>query len=224
MNFTQQTQALAIQGRRPLSHSRRRLLVGGAFAGLAGAMSFSALKPGSAQAGDYPSATHDIDILNGALFYEQQAIWAYGVAAGALSDSDVGQAVLAIALANQEDHVAHRNVLSQVIRDLGGMPVMPQPEYDLSSYLEQGEGGLDSDVNIAKLALALETDAAIAYGMEVARLQTPELISAGVSIATAEAAHATTIRAAFIALGLDIPYVPAAFINGDTRDAWILKV
>lgn len=224
MNFTQQTQALAIQGRRPLSHSRRRLLVGGAFAGLAGAMGFSALKPGSAQAGDYPSATHDIDILNGALFYEQQAIWVYGVAAGALSDSDVGQAVLAIALANQEDHVAHRNVLSQVIRDLGGMPVMTQPEYDLSSYLEQGEGGLDSDVNIAKLALALETDAAIAYGMEVARLQTPELISAGVSIATAEAAHATTIRAAFIALGLDIPYVPAAFINGDTRDAWILKV
>jgi rubrerythrin len=194
-------------------------------------MGLAALKPLAARAG-YGSAAsatsdptaNDIEILNGALFYEHQAVWAYGFAAGALSDSDVGKAVLAIALANQEDHAAHRNTLTQVVRDLGGMPVMAQSEYDLSSYLERGEGALNSDVNIAKLALALETDAAIAYGQEVARLQTPELVTAGVSIATAEAAHATTIRAAFVALGVEIPYVPAAYVSGATRDAWILTV
>ncbi|WP_051463586.1 DUF4439 domain-containing protein [Leptolyngbya sp. PCC 6406] len=202
--------------------SRRRMVVGGAIAGLTGAVGLSALKPGRAQADD--PVANDIEILNGALFYENQAIWAYGFAAGALSDTDVGQAVLNIALANQADHVAHRDVLTEVVTDLGGTPVMALSEYDLSSYLEQGLGGLDSDVNIAKLALALETDAAIAYGLEVARLKTPELVTAGVSIATAEAAHATTIRAAFISLGVDIAYVPSPFISADTRDAWVLEV
>jgi len=208
------------------SRSRRRL-VGGTLAGLTGALGLAALKSQTVWAGQGGASdptANDIEILNGALFYEHQAVWAYGFAAGALSDSDVGKAVLAIALANQEDHITHRNVLSQVVRDLGGMPVMAQSEYDLSGYLQRGEGALDSDVNIAKLALALETDAAIAYGQEVARLQTPELVTAGVSIATAEAAHATTIRAAFVALGVEIPYVPAAFVGGDTRDAWILTV
>ncbi|HEY9889565.1 MAG TPA: DUF4439 domain-containing protein, partial [Candidatus Obscuribacterales bacterium] len=139
-------------------------------------------------------------------------------------DSDVGRAVLSIAQANLADHEVHRDTLAQVIRDLGGRPVMAESEYDLSSYLSEGYGGLDSDVNIAKLALALETDAAIAYGSEVAKLKIPELVTAGVAIAAAEAAHATSIRAAFVALGVDIVTIPAAFVGATTREDWVLKV
>ncbi|HSM83362.1 MAG TPA: DUF4439 domain-containing protein [Nodosilinea sp.] len=205
--------------------SRRRVMVGGAIAGLAGTLGFSALTQRAAQASSHGSAAaNDVEILNGALYYEHQAIWAYSAAAGGLSDTDVGKAVLAIALANQADHMVHRDVLSQVITDLGGTPVTAEDSYDLSAYLERGDGGLDSDVNIAKLALALETDAAIAYASEVARLKTPELVTAGASIASAEAAHATTIRAAFIALGVEIDYVPAPFVSADTRDQWVIKV
>ncbi len=132
--------------------------------------------------------------------------------------------VLAIALANQADHMVHRDLLSQVITDLGGEPVMAEDSYHLSAYLERGDGGLDSDVNIAKLALALETDAAIAYANEVAMLKTPALITAGATIASAEAAHATTIRAAFISLGIEIDYVPAPFVRAETRDQWVIGV
>jgi hypothetical protein len=79
-------------------------------------------------------------------------------------------------------------------------------------------------VNIAKLALALETDAAIAYTTEIARLQNPALITAGASIGSTEASHATAIRAAFISLGINLDYVPASFVSADTRNLWVLKV
>jgi rubrerythrin len=211
--------------------SRRGVLAGGAIAGLSSAVGFSALtaRPLFALStkqdmGSMDDVANDIGILNNALYYEHQAIWAYSAAAGGLSDTAVGQAVLALGLANQADHMAHRDTLIQVITSLGGMPVAAEDSYDLSSYIERGDGNLDSDVNIAKLALALETDAAIAYGSEISKLKTPALITAGASIATAEASHATAIRAAFISLGIEIPYVPAAFVNADTREQWVIKV
>jgi bacterioferritin (cytochrome b1) len=181
------------------SISRRSVLVGGAIAGVSGALGLSAMTARSVKAQGEPD---DIEILNGALYYEHQAIWAYGFAAGALSDTEVGQAVLALALRNQADHMAHRDTLTSVISSLGGTPVMAEESYDLSSYLEAGEGALDSDVNIAKLALALEVDAAIAYANEVAKLTAPELVTAGASIGSTESAHATAIRAAFVSLGV----------------------
>jgi rubrerythrin len=210
--------------------SRRGVLAGGVIAGLSGALGLSALNaqpllalPGTKKGANH-NATSDIKILNTALYYENQAIWAYGVAASKLSDTAVGKAVLALGLANQADHKTHRDTLASVIKSLGGMPVMAEAQYDLSSYIQRGEGNLDSDVNIAKLALALEVDAAIAYGIEASKLKTPQLVTAGASIATVESAHATAIRAAFISLGVDIKTVPAAFMNADTRTQWILKV
>jgi rubrerythrin len=202
--------------------SRRRVLVGGAIAGISTAIGVSALKPRSAQAAD--AAANDAEILNTALYYEHQAIWAYSFAAGALSNTEVGAAVKSLALRNQADHMAHRDALAAAIVSLGGTPVESEAEYDLSSYIERGEGNIDSDVNIAKLALALETDAAIAYTSEVANLKTPALITAGASIGSTEASHATAIRAAFVALGMELDYVPASFVSSDTRDAWILRV
>jgi rubrerythrin len=203
------------------SFSRRKMLVGGAIAGLSGALTLSAIKPSRATS---DSSSDDVEILNNALYYEHQAIWAYEVAAGKLSNSDVGNTVKEIALKNQADHKAHRDTLAKVVESLGGMPVEAEESYDISSYLDRGEGNLDSDVNIAKLALALEIDAAIAYTQEIAKLKTPELITAGASIGSDESAHATAIRAAFIALGTNIDYVPASFISADTRKNWILTV
>jgi hypothetical protein len=167
---------------------------------------------------------HDAAILNGALHYEHRGVWAYGVAAGRLSDTDAGKAVLAIALENQADHKQHRDALAGAVRDLGGAPVEAEPSYDLSSYLEKGEGDLDTDANIAKLALALETDAALAYVTEVAKLKTPALIAVGAGIGSIEAAHAARIRGAFNSLGMQIPVVPSAMMSAANREMWILKV
>lgn len=203
------------------SFSRRGILVGGTVAGLSGAIGLAAARPSQAMASDQ---ANDAEILNNALYYEHQAIWAYQFAATKLSDSDVGQAVLALAKRNMADHMAHRDLLASAVRSLGGTPVMAEESYDVSSYIQKGEGNLDSDVNIAKLALALETDAAIAYATEVAKLKTPALVTAGASIGSTESAHATAIRAAFVSLGVDIDYVPAAFFSVDTRPEWVLKV
>lgn len=209
--------------RRIQGWSRRQMLTGGAVVGAASVLSLP-LIAGTADASTESDRLNDIEILNKALFYEHAAIWAYSAAAGKLTRSEVGNAVKAIALANQSDHVQHRDVLANVIRSLGGTPVQPEASYDLSSYLERGEGNLDSDVNIAKLALALETDAAIAYSQEIAMLKTPALITAGASIGSTEASHATLIRAAIQSLGVDIQPVPASFVSAETRNAWILTV
>ena len=203
--------------------SRRAALAGGAIAGLAGALGISLLgeKVIAATPNDN---TNDAAILNNALFYEHQAIWAYTFAAGKLTNTEVGKAVLALALRNQNDHKEHRDVLTSAVKSLGGTPVTAKSSYDLSSYINKKEGNIDSDVNIAKLALALETDAAIAYTVEAAKLKTPGLITAGASIGMAEAAHATAIRATFKGLGMKIEIVPAAFVSSNNRNSWVLTV
>ncbi len=203
---------------------RRELIKAGLF-GAMGIAASTAVVP-AVMAKPKGDVANDIKVLNNALFYEHQAIWAYGFAAGKLSDSNVGKAVLAIALANQSDHKAHRDLLARVVKQLGGTPVTAKMEYlkTVTPYIEKGEGNLDSDVNIAKLALALEVDAAIAYGREVATLKNPDLVTAGASIGSTEASHATAIRAAFQSLGVSLNVVPAAFVSKDTRNDWILKV
>jgi rubrerythrin len=209
--------------RRSNGVSRRQMLVGGAVVGAASVLSVP-LIANRAEATPRADRRNDAQILNNALKYEHAAIWAYNVGAGKLSDANVGQAVLAIALANQADHKQHRDVLAAAVRSLGGTPVMAEESYDLSSYIQGGEGNLDSDVNIAKLALALEVDAAIAYSKEIAQLKTPALITAGATIGSTEASHATLIRAAFQSLGVDIKPIPASFVSAETRSSWILAV
>jgi rubrerythrin len=213
--------------RRSKGISRREVLTTGAMAGVVGGVASALSIPLFADRADAASDTdkrNDARILNNALYYEHQAIWAYSFAAGKLTNTDVGKAVLAIALANQADHKKHRDLLAAAVQSLGGVPVKAESSYDVSSYLKQGEGNIDNDVNIAKLALALETDAAIAYTTEIAQLKTPALITAGASIGSTESAHAATIRAAFNALGVRIPVVPAPFVSAENRNAWVLKV
>jgi len=167
---------------------------------------------------------NDLNILNRALYFEHQGIWAYDFAAEKLSDTDVGKTVLALALENQTDHKQHRDTLIATIRNLGGTPVSAESSYDLSAYLNRGEGNLDSDVNIAKLALALETDAAIAYLSESVELKNPVLMATGAGIGSVESIHAARIRAAFNSLGLAMPVVPSAIISAEHREQWVLKV
>jgi rubrerythrin len=205
------------------SFSRRGIIMTGAATGVASALGLTAIAD-RAGAASKQDMKNDAAILNNALFYEHQAIWAYSFAATKLSDTDVGKAVLALALRNQADHKNHRDTLAKVVKSFGGTPVMSKSSYDLSSYIKAGEGNIDSDVNVAKLALALEVDAAIAYAREVSKLKTPALITAGASIGTVEASHATAIRAAFKSLGVNIDYVPASFISADTRKDWVIKV
>ncbi len=202
--------------------SRRGVIVTGAMAGVAGALGL----PLIAQKAEAQSlfAKNDLKVLNNALYYEHQAIWAYSFAAGNLSNTEVGKAVLALALRNQADHKQHRDVLTAAVKSLGGNPAKAEASYDLSSYINNNEGNVDSDVNIAKLALALEVDAAIAYTLEAAKLKTPKLITVGASIGTTESAHAAAIRATFKSLGVNIEIVPSAFVSPDNREAWVLKV
>jgi rubrerythrin len=202
--------------------SRRGLLTAGAAAGIGLALSVDQVRATSSSKN--ADKNNDIKVLNSGLYYEHQAIWAYQFAAGKLSNSDVGKAVLAVASANLRDHQSHRDTLAKAIISLGGKPVATEKSYDLSSYLKKGEGALDSDVNIAKLALALEVDAAIAYTFEAAKLKTPALITVGASIGTNEAAHATAIRAAFKSLGVNLEIVPSSFFNTATRSNWVLNV
>jgi hypothetical protein len=98
--------------------SRRRVLMGGTIAGFStvlGASSLAAQTPRPAR----NNAASDAAVLNNALFYEHQAIWAYGAAAGKLSSSAVGQAVKGLALKNQADHMAHRDALVKAVQSLG---------------------------------------------------------------------------------------------------------
>jgi ferritin-like protein len=167
---------------------------------------------------------NDIQILNRALFFENRGVWAYGFAAGKLSTSEVGKAVLELGLQNRADHEKHQDLLRNAISELGGTPVQMEKDYDLSSYIGRGQGNVDSDVNIAKLALALEIGAAVGYVSDTSKLKSPYMIELEAGIACIEAIHAARIRAAFNALGIKIPVVPTALISTGDRNAWVINV
>ena len=167
---------------------------------------------------------HDVEVLNRSLSFENQGVWAYDFAATKLSQTNVGKAVLALALENQADHKKHQELLISAIHDLGGTPVEAEKQYDFSDYLKRREGDTDSDVNLAKLALAIEIDAAVGYVGDTMDLKSRSLMALTAGIATVEAIHAARIRTAFNALGVRMPIVPVSVINKSTRDSWVLKV
>jgi len=167
---------------------------------------------------------NDIQILNRALFFENQGVWAYGFAAGKLTTSEVGKAVLELGLQNRADHEKHQEMLRSAISEAGGTPVQMEKNYDLSAYITKGLGNVDSDINIARLALALEVSAAAGYVSDTTKLKSPYMIELEAGIACIEAIHAARIRAAFNALGIKIPVVPSALISASDRDSWVIKM
>src|SRR5262249_18449958 len=124
---------------------------------------------------------------------------------------------------NRSDHEKHQDMLRNAISELGGIPVQMEKNYDLSTYIAKGEGNVDSDVNIAKLALALEIGAAAGYVSDTSKLKSPYMIELEAGIACIEAIHAARIRVAFNALGIKIPVVPDAVISTSGRDNWVIK-
>jgi ferritin-like protein len=167
---------------------------------------------------------NDIEVLNRDLFFEHRGVWAYGFAATRLSKSEVGQAVLALGLENRADHQKHEEMLINAINDLGGTPVEMENQYDVSEYMSRREGDIDSDVNIAKLALGLEVDASLGYISEISNLKSPTLQALVAGIAAVEAIHAARIRLAFNALGIRVPVIPSGIVSTNTRDSWVIKV
>ncbi|MDQ3267957.1 MAG: ferritin-like domain-containing protein, partial [Pseudomonadota bacterium] len=99
-------------------NSRRAALKTGIALSALAALSLTTLN--SANANTSGDTKHDMAILNAALDLENQAIWAYGVAAGKLSDSKVGNVIKALALRNQADHIKHRDIFISTIKSLGG--------------------------------------------------------------------------------------------------------
>jgi len=167
---------------------------------------------------------NDIEILNRALFFEHRGVWAYRFAADKLTTSEVGRAVLGLAAQNKADHEKHQDLVGTAIINLGGTPIKMEKEYDLSSLIDKGFGNLNSDVNIAKLALALEVGAAAGYVSDTTKLRSPALIELEAGIACVEAIHAGRIRAAFNDLGLKVPVVPNAVLSAGSRSDWVIKV
>ena len=167
---------------------------------------------------------NDIQILNRALFFENRGVWAYRFAANKLSTSEVGKTVLELGLQNLADHEKHQDMLRSAISEAGGTPVEMEKNYDLSTYIGKGQGNVDSDVNIAKLALALEIGASVGYVSDTTKLKSPYMIELAAGIACIEAIHAARIRVAFNALGIKIPVVPSALISTSDRDTWVIRV
>ena len=95
-------------------NSRRSALKTGFAVSALAALSLTTL--GSANASTDNDTKHDMAILNAALDLENQAIWAYGVAAGKLSNSKVGNVIKSLALRNQDMPQQFARCLVHLIR------------------------------------------------------------------------------------------------------------
>ncbi len=145
------------------------------------------------------AAASDLDILNGALGAEQEAIAAYQLGA----DSGLLQpAVAQVALAFQRDHSEHAKVLADTIRQLGGTPAPAKSDYDFPV------ADIKSQADVLAFAADLEQGAVSAYVQAVSAFQNGDLKAAAASILGAEAMHWAILRSA-----LGENPVPSAFVS-----------
>lgn len=160
---------------------------------------------------------------------EFQAIWAYTTAANTKKldgDDAISKAVKKLALKNAADHAEHAKILNGALVAMGGTAVTAKADYlaTVSPFIQGGFGNLDDLAGIARLALALEVDAALAYADVVAGFKSPDLLKAGLTILPDEAAHCAAIRALLVQAGaLTGDIVPAATLSAATRSAWVIK-
>jgi rubrerythrin len=175
------------------------------FFGKTGALTLSATAVallagcGTMAAQSNEAGTSDIEILNGALGAEQEAIAAYqlGVDSGLLRP-----AVAQLALAFQRDHSEHEKVLADTIRQLGGAPAPTQSDYNFPV------AGIKSQADVLAFVADLEQGAVSAYVQAVSDFQDGDLKAAAASILGAEAMHWAVLRSA-----LGENPVPSAFVS-----------
>jgi rubrerythrin len=167
-------------------------LSGAAVALLAGCESMAARSAAPA------TGAEDVAILNTALGLEHEAIAAYqlGAESGLLD-----KPVLELAVTFQGQHKAHRDLLAETVRKLGGSPVEAEPSYDFPVQR------LKSQADVLGFAADLEQAAVSAYLGAVPQFEDRALAKAAASILGDEAMHWATLRNA-----LGLPPVPDAFV------------
>jgi rubrerythrin len=154
---------------------------------------------GTMAASSNDAGASDIDILNGALGAEQEAIAAYQLGA----DSGLLQpAVAQVALAFQRDHSEHAKVLADTIRQLGGAPAPAKSDYNFPV------ADIKTQADVLAFAADLEQGAVSAYVQAVSAFQNGDLKAAAASILGAEAMHWAVLRSA-----LGENPVPSAFVS-----------
>lgn len=201
--------------------TRRRAVIGGVMAGVLGAVGIGILSPTSS---GWAQTSQDLEWLNEGLAQEHRIIWAYTVASGKLTNRSGGRTVLKLALTHLQDHRRHQEELIALIQDLGGTPVVPLEGYDLSSYSEALEGDLGSDLNIAKLALALECDMALTLDRVCQQISSPAGVRSVRQMVPNAMLHAVALRSWLREFDPELAPVPVAAIDPDTRAQWIAKI
>ena len=169
-----------------LASGRRSLLKAGMAAGLLSVVSFVGKSIAAAPVQKTGKAA-DIDLMNVALTLEHQAIAAYDL--GAASGLLKGDA-LALAVHFQNQHKAHRDLLTDTVKKFGGAPAQPLAKYEFdTSKIKTAE-------DVLVFALGLEAGATSAYLGTLTKFSTKELITVVGGIACDEAQHAAAIRMA----------------------------
>jgi len=162
------------------------------------------------------AASSDIDILNYALTLEHLEAAFYTQGLRRFSEKDfrklksltgsgnvLRRTVYDYLVLIRDHEVTHVNTLVSVITSLGGTPVSPCT-YDF---------GYENVAGFMAVAEALEDTGVMAYAGALALIQDPDLQTAGATIATVEARHASYLRL----LNGHVPF-PSAFDTPKTME------
>ena len=148
-------------------------------------------------------SSQDLAILENALQGEYFGIAAYEAA---LSLGVLGEAAAGAARAFQSDHREHANAIAKQIEALGATPA---PSKTWEEYAAQDPPpALDSEANVLRYAASLELGAAAADARAVAELESPELRTMFVRIASVESMHLATLRQALGDAPVPAPLLP----------------
>ena len=199
------------------SLSRRKFLAGSA--ALLGGGALMAAFPGVAKAHETADPPTDVDVLNYALTLEhlEYAFYRDGLKRFTRLDfrkafgpfrgpppraglfNVAGNKVLDYFIRIRNHEKTHVDTLSSVIKSLGGTPV-PECRYNF------GRGTFRSVRRFVAVAQVLENTGVTAYDGAIAHIESAELLTAGATIATVEARHASYLNL----LNGDVPF-PDAF-------------
>ena len=202
-----QAGALSMQGG-PLS--RKRFLAGSA--ALLGGGALAAALPRAAQAHRTTNPPTDVDVLNYALTLEHLEYAFYRDGLKKFDEQDFRSSNLFSGSGNllrptvyenfvriREHEETHVETLESVIRSLGGTPV-PEATYNFRTT------AFTSVEKFVSVAQFLENTGVSAYDGAIAHIQRAQLLTAGATIATVEARHASYLNL----LNGDVPF-PSAF-------------
>jgi hypothetical protein len=131
----------------------------------------------------------DVNIMDGALALEHEAIAAYRLAgaSGLLTPGTLKTARIFLG-----HHEQHRDSLATLITKAGGKPVKPKTDAEYTKALNLG--ALKSENDVVVLATRLEQGATNAYTGQIAALQDRKLAHLFGQLATDESVHWTTLN------------------------------